>query len=140
MKDGGLRQIFRHSIAEWQWTSVETAGTASGVPDSEFCATCGITGWIEFKQTNKFYVQIKPLQVKWIDRRARMGGRVWIAVRRIPKAAKWGDVDELWLMKGDQAQALFHGGLENISGHCWKGGPKTWNFDEIKDILCGFKS
>jgi hypothetical protein len=136
MKDGGLRQIFRHSIAEWQWTSIETAGTASGVPDSEFCATCGVTGWIEFKATKKFYVQIKPLQVAWINRRHRMGGKVWIAVRREHKDGS----DELWLMDGSQIVPLFEGGLNNVSATCWKGGPKVWNFNEVREILCCFKS
>jgi hypothetical protein len=140
MKDGDLRRIFRHSISEWQWVSIETAGTASGVPDSEYCSTYGVAGWIEFKATNKFYVQIKPLQVAWLMRRTRMGGAAWIAVRRIPKAMKWGDVDELWLMSGNQAEALFHNGLEGVSAWCWKGGPKEWNFSEVREILCGCTS
>ena len=140
MKDGNLRNIFRSNLKTYQWTSVETAGTASGVPDSEFCSPWGVQGWIEFKQTPVFYVNIRPLQVAWLLRRCRDGGNAWIAVRRIPKAAKYNGADELWLMRGDQAQALFDNGLENTSAWMWKGGPNNWNFQEIHEIFHGFKS
>jgi hypothetical protein len=134
--DGGLRPIFRQQFRTWQWTSVETAFSASGVPDSEFCTTTGIAGWIEFKQTRIFYVQIKPFQIAWLMRRARMGGNAWIAVRRTPIALKYDGADELWLMKGDQAEALHHYGLEGTSAWMWEGGPSRWNFDEIATLLC----
>ena len=140
MKDGGLRTIFRIRFDKWQWTSVETAGTASGVPDSEFCTPEGIQGWIEFKQTRAFSVNIRPFQATWLDKRCRFGGNAWIAVRRIPTAKKWAGRDELWLMRGDQALALEKGGLENIVGICWGGGVKNWNFAEIGNILQGLAS
>jgi hypothetical protein len=127
-------------LGKYQWTSVETAGTISGVPDSEFCTPWGIQGWIEFKQTKIFHVNIRSFQVAWLMRRCRMGGNAWIAVRRIPQAAKYNGADELWLMKGDQAQALFDGGLENTSALCWSNGPSNWNFQEIHALFHGFAS
>jgi hypothetical protein len=139
-KDGGLRTIFRIRLVSWQWTSVETAGTASGVPDSEFCSPMGIQGWIEFKQTSIYAVGLRPFQVAWLMRRCRYGGNAWIAVRRIPTSQKETGVDDLWLMRGDQAQALFDGGLENTYAKCWHGGEKNWNFQEISDILNGLVS
>jgi hypothetical protein len=140
MKDGDLRYIFRNKFRSYQWTSVETAGTASGVPDSEFCNPEGVQGWIEFKQTKVFYVNINPFQVAWLMRRCRYGGNAWIAVRRIPQSKKEKGADELWLMKGDQAQALFEGGLENVYADMWTGGPSNWNFLEIHNRFCGFNS
>jgi hypothetical protein len=140
MKDGGLRSIFRIKLAGYQWTSVETAGTISGVPDSEFCTPHGIQGWVEFKQTKVFYVEINPFQVAWLMRRCRMGGNAWIAVRRTPTAKKYDGADELWLMRGDQAQALFDSGLRNTSAWCWDGGESNWNFQEIHNILHGLAS
>ena len=134
MKDGDLRRIFRHNLPKFQWTSVETAGTASGVPDSEFCTPTGKSGWIEYKQTKQFYVQIKPLQIAWIDRRCRMGGNAWIAVRRVHKDGS----DELWFMFGDQVRPLYEGGLNNVRALCWSGGPNNWNFAEIENVLNGF--
>jgi hypothetical protein len=135
MKDGGLRTIFRHELSKWQWTSVETAGSASGVPDSEFCTLNGVQGWVEFKQTKIYYVHIKPLQVAWLMRRCRMGGRAWIAVRRTPESQKESGQDELWLMRGDQAEALFNNGLEGVHANMWSGGPKNWNFEQVGNIL-----
>lgn len=135
MKDGGLRPLFRSRFSTWQWTSIETAGSARGVPDSEFCTPVGVQGWLEFKFTKIFHVQIKPLQVAWISKRYRYGGNVWIAVRRTPTALIHDGTDELWLMRGDQAKALAEGGLINIAGMRWGGGPGGWNWDEISSML-----
>jgi hypothetical protein len=135
IKDGGLRYLFRKKFNTWQWSSIETAGTASGVPDSEFCTPTGCQGWIEFKKTHIFYVQFQPFQVPWLERRCRMGGNAWIAVRRLPKAKKYNGVDELWLMKGSQAQALEELGLQGVDCIIWHGGPNNWNYDEISKYL-----
>lgn len=140
MRDGDLRYIFRSKLHKYQWTSVETAGTASGVPDSEFCSPWGVQGWIEFKQTTKFAVIVKPFQVAWLMRRCRSGGNAWIAVRRMPTAQMYNGEDELWLMRGDQAEDLFNGGLKNIDGTKWSGGPSNWNFEEIHNIFHGLHS
>jgi hypothetical protein len=135
MKDGDLRTLFRIKFSTFQWTSVETAGTASGVPDSEFCSPEGAQGWIEFKQTHIYRVNIRPFQVTWLMKRCRYGGNAWIAVRRIPNSQREDGIDQLWLIKGDQAQALFDGGLENIYGTKWEGGPSNWNWSEIHQKL-----
>ena len=131
MKDGNLRTIFRIRFKSWQWTSVETAGTASGVPDSEFCTPNGVQGWIEFKQTHIHQVNIRPFQAAWINRRCRYGGNAWIAVRRTPNSQREAGVDQLWLIHGDQIKALTEGGLECVYGIKWEGGPSNWNWDEI---------
>src|SRR5262245_52870694 len=125
MRDGGLRQLLRKELKHWQWTSIETGLTASGVPDCEYCTPYGVQGWVECKVTKIWYVQIKPLQVAWLMRRYRMRGRAWIAVRRLNKHS-----DELWLMDGGQAEALYHNGLNGVSAWCWEGGPSNWNFNE----------
>lgn len=135
MNDGGLRPLFRHQFKSWQWSSIETAGTASGVPDSEFHTTSGCQGWIEFKQTKIFHVHIKPLQVAWLMRRCRLGGNAWIAVRRWPRAQKFAGVDDLYLMRGDQAHALALTGIQGTFSKIWSGGPSNWNYEEIADIL-----
>jgi|SRR6516225_1022224 hypothetical protein len=134
--DGGLRPLFRQQFRQWQWTSVETAYSASGVPDSEFCTPRGITGWVEFKKTHIWHVQIKPFQIAWLMRRCRYGGNAWIAVRRMHKSG----ADELWLMKGDQAEALHYNGLEAVEAWMWEGGPSQWNFPEIGNMLSCFTS
>jgi len=140
MKDGGLRPLFRGRFKDWQWSSVESAGTVSGIPDSEFCTPNGVQGWIEFKQTHINAVVIKTFQVSWLMKRCRYGGNAWIAVRRTPKSKKEEGVDDLWLMKGDQAEALFYNGLDGVYADCWHGGPNGWNWTEIYKILLGLQS
>jgi len=140
MKDGDLRSLFRTQFREFQWTSVETAGTASGVPDSEFCTPTGIQGWIEFKQTHINKVVIKPFQIVWINKRFRYGGNVWIAVRRTPKSQKEAGVDDLWLISGSQIIVLAENGLDGVEATCWHGGPGNWNWKEIYNILSGLQS
>jgi hypothetical protein len=135
MKDGGLRTLFRYQFRAWQWSSIETSGTASGVPDSEFCTPTGCQGWVEFKRTLKFSVQFQEFQPAWLERRCRYGGNVWIAVRRIPIAQKFNGVDELWLMRGDQAIALEENGLCGTFAKKWSGGPSGWNYEEIANVL-----
>jgi len=138
MKDGDLRTLFRNKIKEWQWTSIETAGTATGVPDSEFCTPQGIQGWIEFKVTHGFSVNLSPLQVAWLDRRCRYGGNAWIAVRRLPTAKMYVDVDELWLMSGSHAANLKAFGLKGIpedQRKFWCDGPGNWDWGEIAKRL-----
>ena len=129
--DGGLRTLFRQKFHSWQWTSIETGISAGGVPDSEFCTPDGVQGWIEFKQTKIFYVNIRPLQVGWLMRRCRYGGNAWIAVRRTHMK----DGDQLWLMRGDQAEALCYDGLKGVHALCWEGGPERWYYDEIEGVL-----
>lgn len=133
--DGGLRPLFRNRFNTWQWSSIETAGSATGVPDSEFCTPAGCQGWIEFKQTHIYAVKIRSLQVAWLDQRCRYGGNAWIAVRRTPLAQKFIGNDELWLMRGDQASALYYEGLEGTSAMIWHGGPSNWNYEEIAKYL-----
>jgi hypothetical protein len=136
IKDGGLRSLFRSKFPHFQWTSVETAGTASGVPDSEFCTPDGIQGWIEFKRTTAFYVVFQEFQPAWIYQRSRYGGNAWIAVRRIPTAKKFEGVDELWLVRGIQAKILAKEGLTDaVESIHWSGGPRNWNYAEIEEIL-----
>jgi hypothetical protein len=124
--DGGLRQKFRSKIPEWQWTSVETGAVSPGLPDAEFCAPGGVSGWVEFKQTAGWKVTFQPLQIPWIHRRARLGGRVFVAIRR--------KKDELYIVPGSQILELEeHGvkGLTPVEGS----GSRNWNWEEVKQIL-----
>jgi hypothetical protein len=68
-------------------------------------------------------------------RRCRSGGNAWIAVRRVPTAQKYDNVDELWLMRGDQADTLFHNGLTGVHAMVYSGGPRNWNYNEVEMIL-----
>lgn len=124
--DGRLRTIFRGKFPDWQWTSVETGAVAPGTPDAEWCAPGGISGWIEFKQTAGWKVKFQPLQLPWIHRRARLGGRVFIAVRR--------KKDFLYIIPGSDILTLNDLGLKAfkpIDGE----GARNWDWLEVENCL-----
>lgn len=117
-RDGGVRQLLRDHLPTWHWTTVETGGTGRGVPDAEYCApgppgTEGTCGWVEGKLTETTKVELRPEQVAWLLRRARVGGRVTVAVRqRYSAGPRRGPArDALWLLDGGQAPAIKVGGL-----------------------------
>lgn len=142
MIDGGLRPLFREKLPEFHWNSIESGGTASGIPDSEFCVS-GISAWLEFKMTETDFVIRKktwPLQIAWMGRRGRAGGRVYIAIRKHHDGGprRGGAVDELWLTDGRQADALDHYGLRRGMSYVlgvWSGGRASWDWARIREIL-----
>lgn len=129
--DGGLRPMFRERFPSWHWTSIETV-TVNGVPDAEFCFDA-TQGWIEYKFTSGFTVGLRPEQIGWALRRARAGGRSFIAVRRTADK-----VDELYIFAGADAARLKSLGLRGVEplGR-FAGGPPRWNWERVSDLLLG---
>lgn len=127
--DGDLRKIF-HEHLDGHWQAVETGGTGKGIPDSNYCID-GYEGWVEFKHTKHWKVRIWPEQVAWMERRARQGGRVFIAVRR--------GQDELWILTPEAGRYLREGTLKDVPKEYIKAryndGMKSWNWKEITKIL-----
>jgi hypothetical protein len=138
--DDGLRPLFRKHLIGFHWQSVETGSTGGGVPDSNYCRA-GQEGWIEFKATGGYVVDLKPFQIGWICARVRHGGRVWIGVRRRndggPRRGK--PVDELWLIPGVLAVEAKTTGLKGMAKRKevmhWDGGPSAWRWDIVADRL-----
>lgn len=130
MADGHLRQIFRARIPEAHWQSIESWSTGRGVPDANYCLS-GHEGWIEFKQAKHWKVGIWPEQVGWIERRARAGGRAFMAVRRAQ--------DELWILAPGGVREAAEGGLKAVTeGNrlgLWGSGPASWDWDAVRRIL-----
>ena len=91
--DGGLRALFHENMKTAQWTAIETGAVSRGIPDTEYCFPGGVSGWIEFKRCRGNIVKYQPGQIAWIERRARLGGRVFVAVLR----------------EKDKAILIFHG-------------------------------
>jgi Holliday junction resolvase len=125
-RDGDLRAIFRRRLTSFDFQSIETGSTGRGIPDMNYCHD-GREGWIEAKQTQGWAVGLRPEQIGWLMRRARHGGRVWIAVRR--------KGDELWLIPGDRAAQLKSEGLKDIASEHWTNGPSRWDWDRIAYLL-----
>lgn len=139
--DGGLRALYRQYLKGWQLTAVESPITSPGVPDTEYCSLLGHTGWIENKKTNAWAVKIRTLQVGWISRRARLGGRVFIAVRRMSKGKD--QADELWIIRGQAVEILADQGLravakEDVLLRSYDRGPASWEWDQVAKILQRF--
>lgn len=120
--DGGLRSVFKEHLKSWQFTPIETGVIVSGVPDAEYCAPGGISGWIEFKVSKSNTIGLRPAQVSWIDRRARLGGRAFIAIQR---------KDELFLYSGIGVKELKRHGLASKLGLLYHGVGK-WDWEEIR--------
>ena len=126
MSDGDLRRIFRERFRDWQWTSIETGAVSPGTPDAEFCSPTGVSGWIEYKKADHWQVKFQPFQVPWIDRRARLNGRVFVAVRR----AK----DSLYIIPGSRVLELEDAGLREFTPIQGKG-IRKWDWSEVERIL-----
>lgn len=137
--DGGLRQLFRQHLPMFDWCSLESSSTGGGIPDSNFCHE-GIEGFVEFKQTQGWAVTLAPVQVGWVARRVRHGGRVWVAVRqRADAGPRRAAVDALWLIPGRLAREAKELGLRGPAGACaavQRGGPsKGWDWDAVAAVL-----
>ena len=135
--DGGLRLLFRQRILGVDWVSIESGITGAGIPDLNFCYKA-IEGWIECKQTPGHTVTLDRMQVGWIARRVRNGGRVWIAVRqKAPAGPRRVARDVLWIIPGHGAAlAKEHGLHANIDGmEDYHGGPSKWPWQAIASKL-----
>lgn len=135
--DGGLRTLFQNHLRMAQWQAIETWSTGQGVPDMEYCFPKGKSGWVENKLTEANAVAIRSEQVGWIERRCRVGGRVFIAVRKLCRAGpRRKAADELWLFHGRDVRALFLKGL--VGGTplvCSKNGPERWDWEAVRRII-----
>lgn len=142
MIDGGLRKLFRQRLPG-DWQSIEAESIGRGVPDANYCIN-GFEGWVEFKQTTGWTVDLRPEQVAWMQRRARNGGKVTIAVRQKAKESIRREArDVLWLFKGSEAAIWKENGLEPIPELypakpllVHSGGPSLWDWDRIASCLC----
>jgi hypothetical protein len=132
--DGGLRRIFSDCFKEAQWTSIESRLTAGGIPDVEYCFPGGKSGWIEFKKTESMKIHhLRPLQVAWIDRRSRLGGKVFLAVRYISFKKQ---IDRLYLIPGISIKDVAREGLGGLYFFgLFEDGPGFWDWNAIRKML-----
>lgn len=145
--DGKLRILFRKYLREpdFVWTSIETGGTGKGIADSNYLAMDmfadrSVEGWVEYKFTRHYSVDLRPEQIGWALKRSRMRGRAWIAVRSTRSGGpRSSPADELWLIPGRLAIEAKSGGLldprvVDSSWH-WEGSPSTWDWEQVAALL-----
>lgn len=97
-------------------------------------------GWIEFKRTRAWNVKMRPEQVAWIHRRYRLGGNVYVGVRRWCEAGPRREAaDELWLVPGRYVVELQTHGLDLdwIEAWVWVGGEGSWDWSAVERCLRG---
>jgi hypothetical protein len=137
MSDGGLRQLFAKHLPEVHWQGIETGGTGRGIPDLNGCVG-GVEFWIECKLTGAWAVTFEIGQVAWLERRARAGGRTFVAVRRhAPSGPRRGAaIDALYLYPGVAARTLSEKGMAGAPAlGMWPGGPARWDWDRVSLYL-----
>lgn len=138
--DGGLRQEFRKRLPYVHWQSIEVPAINKGVPDCNGCYK-GVDFWVENKLTHGWTIGLRPEQSAWLCRRARAGGTVRIAVRRVIKAGprRGAAVDELWILDGKYADQIIR--INNLNSEMfsvigfWGGGPARWPWTEVLAAL-----
>lgn len=140
MSDGDLRKLFKANMPTAHWQPIETWSTGQGTPDAEYCFAGGRSGWIENKKTINYSVKLEPEQVAWLERRCRVNGRCFVAVRRqVPAGPRRGPAcDELWLFHGSSARGLMLGGMQAagiVALSVMAGGPSRWNWRSLELIL-----
>jgi hypothetical protein len=136
MIDGGLSGIFRERFRRFHWQRIESMLTGNGIPDSNYCVD-GIEGWIEWKKTDSNRVPLRPDQVGWHLRRARAGGRTFIAIRKRHNGGPrlGAAVDSLYLYRGADARNLVERGLVVSPLGRWDGGPARWHWPVIETLI-----
>jgi hypothetical protein len=138
MSDGGLHKLFAQYVPDSHWQRIETGGIARGVPDLNGCRS-GVEVWIENKLTTGWTVKVRPAQVGWLERRARAGGRCFVAVRQTSPGTSLRR-DDLWLLSPWAARPLIDGARlsdldpAHVHGH-WGRPPARWDWSEISLIL-----
>ncbi len=134
--DGGLWPVIKANLKDWHFQRIETGGVGNGVPDLNGCYI-GNDIWIELKWTDGWKPIIRSEQVAWAERRARAGGRVFLAVRRKCDAGPRRIVaDELWVYRADGFRRVSLTGLkDNPPVLLCTGGPREWNWSAIHELF-----
>jgi hypothetical protein len=132
--DGGLPKVISDNIPEAHWVRVESGTVASGTPDLNGCLN-GREVWVECKAATGWTVRVRPVQVGWMERRERAGGRCLVAVRRNKM-----DEDVLWLMRAGAARVLLEGTKLHLVPAdliicIQSGGPSQWFWDGIREAM-----
>lgn len=137
-KDGGLKGVFRSKLTDIHWQAIESPITGAGTPDMNGCAEDTGEFWVENKRCDANAVPIDSFQVGWHERRIRMGGRTFLAVRLLATAGprKGGARDELYLYRGEDIRLVFLNGLRGaLPMYSGVGGPSKWDWKKVRQIL-----
>jgi hypothetical protein len=136
--DAGLPRLIQNHLPEVHWARIETWAVGPGIPDLNGCLW-GQEVWVECKATYGWMVsKVRIPQIGWTERRARAGGRCWVAVRQ-----RGSKRDVLWLLRPGALRMLKEKiRLDELPSamvrHAWEGGPKAWPWREVQDAIFFF--
>lgn len=120
----------REALPEPHWQRIESGLTAQGIPDTNGCSA-GVESWIELKVVNRGNkVKLQSFQVAWLVKRARAGGRSYVAVR----VQKPGE-DYIAIWPGLAAREVKDQGLAALSLAVHVSSPP--DYDSIRSVLFG---
>ena len=138
MRDGGLYPLFQKHIKEFHWQRIEPTSATAGMPDCNYCFE-GTEGWLELKQEKNGKIDLRPVQIGWILDRARHGGLIRIAVR-VSFIPMMPEEDLLIIYDGALVRDYYKRKITDnetmkFAINFWRGGPKSWDWNEIKQSL-----
>jgi len=136
--DGNLRTLFKRHLPHVFWQSLETGGTARGVPDTYFMYK-GISGFIEMKKIDKNFINIDAFQIGWHEKFSRAGGKSYVAVRfKRERTARKRAADTLLIFHGADIRKLQKLGAANFAHRALlvtSGGPGRWKWNKVAERL-----
>lgn len=79
---------------------------------------------------------MRPTQVSWLDKRARLGGKCFVVVRQMTMRE-----DKLFVFDGLAAKFLATTDLDHVPLStvvaAYGGGPNGWDWDDLRTHLAG---
>jgi len=82
---------------------------------------------VEFKKVEGWKITFEPLQPAWINKRSRLGGRVFVAVRR--------KLTELYVIPGSEILRMIEVGVKGREPIKRIG--RSWDWEQVEKILTG---
>jgi len=119
--------LLKRHLPSWHWVRIESAGTGAGIPDLNGCKA-GVEVWIECKRLiGGKKVDLSAFQATWLERRARVGGRTFVAAR---------DNETFLLFSGARASELRMFGVKPVSVLFSRiGGMRDEDWSEVERCL-----
>lgn len=128
MSEANLWEEMKKSIGHFgHFSRIESHDTSPGFPDVNFCVL-GFEGNVELKFSDdlKHMPEIRPSQIRWMNKRVKCGGNPWLLV-------KWGNT--YMLIRGQYAKFIYKSNnidlWVNYSVRTWS----TMNWAEMLDIM-----
>lgn len=130
MSEANLWKEMKKNVGHMgHFSRIESHDTSSGFPDVNFCVL-GVEGNIElkFEDDEKKIPEIRPSQIRWMNKRDKAGGNIWFLVH-------W--ANRYMLIRGCYGKFIYNkNNLSlwiNYSAKVWH--VKRMNWNEMMDLI-----